>query len=82
MGDKLWAHFDKLLLAVLFVIGVTVLVHIVHHGGVDVSLVQSVITWVGQILAALLTLMVGQRWMQRKADNGNGKGGDPPPSVT
>jgi hypothetical protein len=72
MTDKLFGHFDKLLLALLFLFGLIFLLHALHHQA-DAAVLQWIENSVGQILAALLTLMVGQRTMQRKADDGNGK---------
>ena len=74
--NKLWGHFDKILLACLFLI-VTGVVFWVMHKFPDSESLHWVENADGQILAALLTLMVGQRMSQRKQDehmDDDGKG--------
>ena len=77
-GDgRLWTHFDKLLLAVLFVV-VTGLTFWIMHKFPDSESLHWIENADGQILAALLTMMVGQRMIQRKPDDTNGKAPVPP----
>lgn len=77
MGDnKLWSHFDKLLLAGLFILA-TMLTFYAMHRFPDSEALHWMQNADGQILAALLTLMVGQRMSQRKQDehvDDDGKG--------
>jgi len=75
---RLWSHFDKLLLAGLFVL-VTGLTFWIMHRFPDSESLHWVENADGQILAALLTMMVGQRMTQRKPDEANGKGAAPLP---
>lgn len=72
MGDFLKAHFDKLLLTGLLLTLFFAAIHVLHHS-TDTSAVNWLENTVGQVLAALLTLMVGQRMTQRASD---GKGGN------
>jgi len=67
MKETLWGHFDKLLLAALFLIVTSLTFWTMHHfpGSEQLHWIENAD---GQILAALLTLMVGQRMTQRKAD--------------
>lgn len=55
--DNLWSHFNELVLAVLLVTFVAFDIHMIHH-----AMDAGSVTWlqgiVGQVLAALLTLMV------------------------
>ena len=69
MGDFLKTHFDKLLLSALFLIALGLELHFVrellfYSSTVNVQHLSGIVTWlentVGQILAALLTLMVGR----------------------
>lgn len=70
LTDFIKVYFDKLLLSVLFLLGMTFLLHAVHHA-VDSGTVSWIENTVGQILAALLTLMVGRSLTQRAGDNGS-----------
>lgn len=75
MNDFAKAHFDKLLLSFLLLILFFGAIHVLHHGS-DAAAVNWMENTVGQVLAALLTLMVGQRAMQRGSDtSGNGSNG-------
>ena len=73
--EFLKTHFDKLLLSSLFLAAMVLFLHTIHHTQ-DVSVVNWLQNTIGQILAALLTLMVG-RSMVQKNDNGNGNGKPP-----
>jgi fumarate reductase subunit D len=68
MGDFLKSHFDKLLLTGLLLTLFFATIHTLHHG-TDAAAVNWLENTVGQVLAALLTLMVGQRLQQRNGDN-------------
>lgn len=56
-SDNIWGHFNELALVLLLIALISLDVHMVHH-----SMDSESITWlqgiVGQVLAALLTLMV------------------------
>jgi hypothetical protein len=67
MGDFLRGHFDKLLLTGLLLTLFFATIHVLHHAP-DASAVNWLENTVGQVLAALLTLMVGQRLTQRNSD--------------
>jgi hypothetical protein len=71
MGDFFKSHFDKLLLTGLLLTLFFATIHTLHHG-TDTAAINWLENTVGQVLAALLTLMVGQRLTQRSADSGNG----------
>ncbi len=71
MGDFFKTHFDKLLLTALLLTLFFATVHVLHHGP-DESALNWLENTVGQVLAALLTLMVGTRMTQRGGDNRNG----------
>ena len=69
MSDFLRAHFDKLLLSALFLISLGMQVHFsrelaFYSNTTNVTHISGTVNWlqntVGQILAALLTLMVGR----------------------
>lgn len=67
-------HFDKLLLTTILFGTMGFFLHVLHHGSDAVTTAW----WeniIGQILAALLTLMVGSRLTQRKGDEEQGKKG-------
>jgi hypothetical protein len=66
-------HFDKLLLSALFLAGLAIHMHFArelafYSNTTNVSHISSTVNWlentVGQILAALLTLMVGRSLTQ------------------
>lgn len=69
-------HFDKLLMTMLLIITYGFFLHTIHHGADAVT-----ISWweniIGQILAALLTMMVGSRLNQRKSDDDKKKDESP-----
>ena len=73
MGDFLKTHFDKLLLTGLLLTLFFATIHTLHHGN-DMSVISWLENTVGQVLAALLTLMVGSRMTQRNGDGKNGNG--------
>lgn len=64
-----WAkqNFDKLLMSGLFLFMIGVLIHVVHHGS-DAGTISWLENTVGQILAALLTLVVSKQLAQRATD--------------
>lgn len=68
MSDFLKTHFDKLLLTGLLLTLFFATIHVLHHGP-DETAVNWLENTVGQVLAALLTLMVGQRLTQRNIDH-------------
>ncbi len=65
--DFVKAQFDKLLLACLFVTCLLLTLHGFHHES-DSGFVSWLENIDGQVLAALLTLMVGSRMTQRSND--------------
>jgi hypothetical protein len=67
------SHFDKLLLSGLFLTALGLFMHAIHHAP-DAGVVNWLENTIGQILAALLTLMVG-RGLVAGGGNGNGNGG-------
>jgi len=69
MKDFLKSNFDKLLLAALLIFFVLMAVHYSSRPSE-----QSLADDAKLILGALLTLITGQRLMQRNGDNGNGNG--------
>lgn len=52
-------NFDKILMSLLFIIMIFVFLHSIHHG-VDAGSVSWLQTTIGQILAALFTLVVSK----------------------
>lgn len=73
MKDFFKSNFDKLLLASLLIFFVLMAVY--HSGSSHLADDAKL------ILGALLTLITGQRMMQRNGDNGNGNGnGKPSPT--
>jgi fumarate reductase subunit D len=68
MLDFLKMHFDKLLLLALFCLCMGYTLHGMHRGFDDafVNWAQNI---TGQVLAALLTLMVGTRLTARNGDH-------------
>lgn len=79
MRDFLEKHFDKLFLGMMFLGGCGFLIWIYCHANSHSQWAENAI---GQILAALLTLMTGARLAQRGSDNGgtNGKTNGTTPS--
>jgi hypothetical protein len=67
------AQFDKLLLTGLLLILVGVFLHALHHAA-DVGTINWFTNTIGQVLAALLTLMVGRSMNTRNGDHPS----DPP----
>lgn len=65
--EFLKSHFDKLLLTVVMLVLFFATIHVLHHGA-DSSALNWLEDTVGQVLAALLTLMVGSRMQQRNGD--------------
>jgi hypothetical protein len=64
-------HFDKLLLSALFLVAMGVFLHALHHLA-DAGTISWFENTIGQILAALLTLLVGR-------SIANSRNGDKPP---
>jgi hypothetical protein len=77
MSDFLKSHFDKLLLTGLLLTLFFATIHTLHHG-TDTVAVNWLENTVGQVLAALLTLMVGQRLTQRNGDLTSSTPNQPP----
>lgn len=79
--DFLKSEFDKIMLCVLFFLTMGFLLHAIHHttDGATITWLEDI---VGQILAALLTLLVGARMQNRKTDGSNGTTAPPAPPVT
>jgi len=69
VGEFLKTHFDKLLLTGLLLTLFFATIHVLHHSP-DGSALNWLENTVGQVLAALLTLMVGTRLTQRNGDKG------------
>ena len=75
MADFIKTNFDKLLLTTIFCVALGVTVHVMHHAAVDAGSIQWVENITSQVVAALLTLMVGNRLAVRNGDsNGNSNG--------
>lgn len=68
MGDLFKANFDKLLLSILFLTVVGLLLHAIHHQA-DAGTISWFENTIGQVLAALLTLMVGRSMTSRNGDH-------------
>jgi len=62
-------HFEKLLLSLLFIATLAIFLHAIHAKDVDPATINWLQNTVGQILAALLALMVGTRLAQRNGDS-------------
>jgi membrane protein implicated in regulation of membrane protease activity len=62
------SHFEKLLLSGLFLIAFGMTVHAMHYS-IDASARAWLEQTTGQIIAALLTLMVGSRMTPRNGDS-------------
>jgi hypothetical protein len=73
-------HFDKLLLSGLLLTLFFATIHTLHHAP-DTSAINWLENTVGQVLAALLTLMVGQRLTQRNGDKSDLLGSTTLPST-
>lgn len=65
--DHFWQNLDKLILLFLFLVTILVVLHILHHGTVDNSMISWMENTSGQILSALLAVL-GARALTRKTD--------------
>lgn len=81
--DRFWTHFDKFLLSLLFLISLATFMHFAremafYSNTQNAAHLSNTVNWlentIGQILAALLTLLVGKGLTQTQtAPPSNGK---------